>query len=419
VSTAAQSDRSSGDPVGSRRSFRWTAFALGVTAFGAAVSTPLYPEYARDFHFSSGELGLIFACYAAGVLFTIFFVAPQAERIGRKRLLTAGMAFVALAAVVFAFSSSAIWLAVARTIAGVAVGCTTSVATAAMTDLMPDHDQHHVARVSVAANFGAYGIGAAVSGAIVQLGPDPLQLVYILPVVLAIVGVFAIRSTPETAQHLGAPAGRLIQRISVPRGIASAFWVAAGGLAACYAIYGFFGALVPSYLGSQLKVSSPLLEGLVVASMFGTASIVQLATTEIRDRRALLLGFPLLVVGLVGLVATLTSSSPWPILLVSPVLGVAVGLTFMGSATLVDRISPEGDRGELLAGYYAVGYSALAIPTIGVALTSQQIGFAAAGTVFGAILAVTAAGLLYGIYRTPTPGGGGGRPRHPAPTGRR
>ncbi|HTW40183.1 MAG TPA: MFS transporter [Thermoplasmata archaeon] len=405
-----------GGPVESQRAFRWTAFALGVTAFGAAISTPLYPEYARDFHFNSGVLGLIFACYTAGVLFTIFFVAPQAERIGRKRLLTAGMLFVALAAFVFAFSSNAIWLGVARTLAGVAVGCTTSVATAAMTDLIPNHDQHHVARVAVAANFGAFGIGAAVSGAIVQLGPDPLQLVYILPVVLAIVGALAVRSTPETAQALGAPARPLVQRISVPPGMASPFWVAAGGLAACYAMYGFFAALMPSYLGSELKISSPLLEGLVVASMFGTAAIVQLATAQIRDRRALLVGFPLLVISLVGLVASLSTASPWPVLLVAPLLGAAVGLTFMGSATLVDRVAPEAARGEVLAGYYAVGYSALAIPTIGVAVTSDQIGFMAAGTLFGSILAVAVAVLLFGIYRTPTPAGGGGRPRdRPAP----
>jgi MFS family permease len=397
----------------SRRAFRWTAFALGVTAFGAAVSTPLYPVYARDFHFSSGLLGVIFACYTAGVLLTVFLVAPQGERIGRKKLLSAGMFFTALAALIFALATGPVWLAAARTIAGVGVGCTTSVATAAMADLMPNRDQHHVARVAVAANFGAFGLGVTVSGALVQLAPDPLELVYVLPVALAVVGALALRTTPETATALGRPSRRIVQRISVPAPLAPAFWVAAGGIAACYAVYGFFAALVPSYIESVLSVRSPLVEGVVVALMFGTAAIVQLATSEIRDRRALLLGFPLLLVSLVVLVATLSSYTLWPLFVVAPVLGASVGLTFMGSQTLVDRIAPEEKRAEMLAGYYAVGYSALAFPTIGVAVSSQVIGYPEAGTVFGAILAVTVAVLLLGIYRTPTPAGGGGRPRNP------
>jgi MFS family permease len=396
-------------PTGDPRAFRWTAFALGVTSFGAAVSTPLYPIYASDFHFSSGILGVIFACYTAGVLFTVFFVAPQAERVGRKRLLFAGMGFTALAATTFAIAPSAVWLAVARTIAGVGVGCTTSVATAAMTDLMPGHDAHHVARVAVAANFGAYALGCVVSGAFVQLEPDPLQLIYALPVALALVGALAIRTTPETASGHGSVKGRTIQRIKVPPPLAASFWVAAGGLAACYAMYGYFGALVPSYLRTGLSIHSALLAGLVVALMFGMAAVVQLATAQIRDRRALLLGFPLLLVSLVALVATLPSTSPVPILLLAPVIGVAVGLTFMGSATLVDRIAPEQERGELLAGYYAVGYSSLALPTIGVAFTTQELGAGIAGTVFGSILAVAVAVLFVRISRTPTPAGGGGR----------
>jgi MFS family permease len=81
-------------PVGSawmvhspRRAFRWTAYVLAVTAFAAAIPTPLYPIYEHQFQFSSGTLGLMFAAYTPGVFLTLFFVAPQAERVGRKKLL--------------------------------------------------------------------------------------------------------------------------------------------------------------------------------------------------------------------------------------------------------------------------------------------------------------------------------------------
>jgi MFS family permease len=396
---------------GPRGPFRWTAYALAVTAFAAAIPTPLYPIYEQRFGFSSGVLGVVFGAYTLGVLLTLFLVAPLAERVGRKRLLYLGMAFTALGAVVFAFASSVLWLAAARVITGLAVGATTSVATAAMSDLEPYRDQHHVARVAVAANFGGFAVGVALSGLVVQYVSSPSQWVYLLPLLASGVGLLAIYVTPETASELGAHHRSRIQRITVPPGVRRPFWVAAGGIAGCYSIYGFFGALAPSYLRSGLGLSSPAATGAIVALMFGMAALTQLTTAQIRDRRALLLGFPLLLAALVALVLSLPLANVSLLAVVTAVLGVAVGLTFMGSVTLVDRVTPEEMRGEILAGFYSAGYLALAIPTIGVAGASELIGLTDAGVLFGAVLAVGVAVLYWAIQRTPTPPGGGGRLR--------
>jgi len=397
----------SGSP---RRAFRWTAYVLAVTAFGASIPTPIYPLYAARFGFSAAVLGLIFAGYTAGVLAALFLLAPRAEQWGRKPFLAGGMVFTAVAAGVFAAADSALWLAVGRILAGVGVGFTTSIATAAMTDLEPHRDQHHVARVAVAANFGGFAMGALASGAFLTWGPDPVQLVYLMPVVASVIGLLALREVPETASALGQPVHAWIQRIAVPARIRSSFWVAAGGIAACYAMYGFFAALVPSFIRSGLGISSPLTGGVVVSLMFGGAALIQLFSSQVRDRRALLVGFPVLIGATLALAGVLFLHSLLPILAVAPVLGIAVGVTYMGSATLVDRVASESERGEVLAGYYASGYLALAVPTIGVALASVVVGLTGAGELFGAILAA-GVGLLYVvIVRTPTPAGGGGRP---------
>jgi MFS family permease len=191
------------------------------------------------------------------------------------------------------------------------------------------------------------------------------------------------------------------------------FWVSVGGIAACYSIYGLFAALVPSYVRTELGFSSPLVAGAVVALMFGTAALAQLATSQIHDRRALLVGFPLLLGALVALVVVLPLASWMLLVVVTAVLGGSVGLTFMGSVTLSDRIAPEDERGEILAGFYLGGYLALAVPTIGVAETADRIGLPNAGILFGIVLAFAVAFLYWRCYRTPTPPGGGGRPRNP------
>jgi MFS family permease len=400
---------------GPRGPFRWTAYVLAVSSFSAAIPTPLYPLYASEFHFSASVLGLVFASYTPGVLLTILLVAPQADRIGRKNLLGAGMGFAILGAAVFAFAPGVLWLALARFLAGVAVGATTSVATAAMTDLEPYHDAHHVARVAVAANFGGFAVGAVVSGVLVAYGPWSTHLVYGLPVAAGVVGLLGLRTTPETAPDLGVRTRQGIQRISVPAEVRRPFWVAAGGVAACYSIYGLFAALVPSYVRTGLHLPNPAVAGAIVALMFGMAALTQLGTAQLRDRRALLVGFPALLLALVGLVLVLTQSSWEALALVAGVLGVAVGLTFMGSATLVDRVAPSADRGEILAGFYSAGYLSVAIPTIGVGVLSGVVGLADAGIGLGSVLAGMAALLYWETYRTPTPPGGGGRDRSLGP----
>ena len=396
---------------GPRGAFRWTAFVLAVTAFAAAIPTPLYPYYESHFQFSAGVLGLVFGVYAPGVLLTLLLVAPAADSVGRKKLLYLGMALTALGAVVFALASGVLWLALARAIAGLAVGATTSVATAAMSDLEPHFDQHHVARVAVAANFGGFAVGVTLSGILVQYAAHAPQVVYLLPLVASAVGFLAVSVTPETAPKSDSRRPFRIQRIEVPPEVRRPFWVAAGAIAACYAIYGFFAALVPSYVRSELGISSPLAAAGIVALMFGMAAITQLGTAQTRDRRALMTGFPLLIVTLVALVLILPSSIWLFLPVVTSALGVAVGLTFMGSGTLVDRISPENKRSEILAGFYAAGYLSLAIPTIGVAEASTLIGLTNAGILFGSVLALAVVALYIATHRTPTPPGGGGRPR--------
>ncbi|MCI4323517.1 MAG: MFS transporter [Thermoplasmata archaeon] len=402
-------------PVGGRGGFRRTAYVLALTAFVAGIPTPLYAGYARSFHFSSGTLGLVFGSYAVGVLATQFFVAPQASRFGRRPLLGLGMLLAAAASLAFVEATSVQWLVLARVISGLAVGASTSVATAAMSDLEPYRDQHHVARVSVGANFGGFAIGVLLSGLLATWLPEFPHLVFYFAIIGCGTGFWALLGTEETLEPTPGHPRPWIQRISVPADIRSPFWMAAGGVAACYSIYGLFGALVPSYLRESLGISSPAIIGAAVAAMFGIAALSQLATAQVRDRRALLLGFPVMIVALVALAAVLFVSSWVVLLVITAVLGVSVGLTFMGSVTLIDRLAPESERDELLAGFYVAGYLSVAVPTIGVAEASEWIGFTSAGIIFASLLVVAVGFLCVRTYQTSTPPGGGGRVRSAGP----
>ncbi len=384
-----------------------------MTAFGAGLPTPIYSVYEREFQFSPAVLGIVFGAYTAGVFVTMFVVAPLSDTLGRKPVLYAGMALTALSGVAFLLASGVVLLGVARVISGLAVGATTSTATAAMAGLEPRGDQHHVARVAVAANFGGVAVGVLLSGFWVQYGPDPTHLVFYVLIAASGLGLVGVASSPETVAAPDRLRGLRVQRLSIPREDRVPFGVSAGALAACYSIYGLFGALAPSYLRAGLHLQNYAEAAGFVAVMFGMAALVQLGLGQVRDRRALLIGLPVLVAGLVLFMLSLPLGSVPLLVLGAAVLGTGVGFAYMGSVTLIDRVSPAGLRSEILSSFYLAGYLALAVPTIGVAFAVEQVGFEAAGLAFGTVLGAVATVLYFVLRRTPTPPGGEGRPRGP------
>lgn len=423
-----RADRPLGDPLGppareggpgrdadppprSRWPFRLVGFALAVTAFGAGIPTPLYSVYQEQMQFNASTLALIFGAYTLGVLVTMFLVSPLSDGIGRKPVLYLGLGLTAVGGVLFILASTPLGLAVARIASGLAVGATTGTATASMASLEPRADQHHVARVAVAANFGGVASGILLSGVLVQYVWAPTQLVFLVLVLVSALGVLAVAWTPETVRDPLPFRAIRVQRISVPEAIRVPFWISVGGLTACYSIYGLFAALAPGYLRVGLSVGNHAESAGVIAAMFGVAALAQLALGQVRDRDALLVGFPLLLVSLGVMVLSLVYGS-LPLLAAAAILlGTAIGFAFMGAVTLVDRVAPSVERGEILSGFYLSGYLAVAIPTLGVAVAADAVGLASAGVGFGIALAAFAGALTWVTWRTPTPPGGEGWPR--------
>lgn len=403
----------SGPSGTSRWPFRRIAYVLAVTAFGAGIPTPLYAVYEERYGFNSTVLAEVFAAYTLGVLVTMLVVAPMSDTIGPRPILGIGMALTAASGVAFIFATGATTLALARVVSGLSVGATTSTATAWMSSLEPRHDDHHVARVSVAANFGAVGFGVLLSGVLVEYGPDPTKLVFLLLIGASVVGLVAVGRTREEVPVVVRSRWGRARRPSVPSSIRRTFWVAAVALAACYAIYGYFGAMAPTFLRGGLGVSNIAASAGIISLMFGLAAIVQLGLGEVRDRRALLIGLPLILAATFVLTLSLPLASIALLGGGAAVLGVGVGFAYMGSVTLIDRVAPSVERGEVLSAFFVVGYLSLAIPTIGIGITADRLGLLSAATLFGVALGLSVAVLYLFTLRTPTPPGGEGRPREP------
>jgi MFS family permease len=388
---------------------------LAVTAFGAGIPTPLYAVYEHQFQFSSGVLTLIFGAYVVGVLTTSLLVAPLSDSIGRRPVLYVGMVLSAVSGIVWILANGVPALALARVISGLSVGATTSTATASMAVLEPRGDQHHVARVSVAANFGGVASGVLLSGLLVEYAPDPTVLVFLVLIGASVVGAILTFRTHETVPPVGLGSRLRIHRPRVPSEDRLPFWVAAGTLGSCYSLYGLFAALAPTFLRVDLGIGNRALNAGLVAIMFGMAALIQIALGQVRDRNALLIGLPLVVVAMALLLPAFALDSLLLFVLGATVLGAGVGYGYMGSVTLIDRVTPTAIRGEILATFFLVGYLSLAAPTIGIGVSAELIGLGPASFLFGVALALVALTLYLVLRRTPTPAGGEGRARTVTP----
>ncbi len=113
---------------------------IGLGLFASVAPSPLYALYGRLWHLSAVTLTAIYATYAGGILATLLVAGRISDRVGRRPVLLASLATLALSTALFMIGRSAAWLFVARALQGLATGAALSTASAALMDLHPRRD---------------------------------------------------------------------------------------------------------------------------------------------------------------------------------------------------------------------------------------------------------------------------------------
>lgn len=111
------------------------AISLDTMLYGIIV--PVVPYYADRLGASPGELGIIFAAYAAGLLLAGIPMGMACDRYGYKPVLLPGMIGLTLSTVLFAFSDSVFMLSAGRLLQGISSAATWSAGLALVASLYP------------------------------------------------------------------------------------------------------------------------------------------------------------------------------------------------------------------------------------------------------------------------------------------
>jgi MFS family permease len=117
-------------PERAGRPFLILTFAFFALLLGSNLPTPLYAVYRERFGFSSVVLTLVFATYMLVLVPTLLFCGQLSDRVGRRRVIAAGLLTAAVGLALFAAATDTVWLFAARAVQGLSVGMVTGAATA-------------------------------------------------------------------------------------------------------------------------------------------------------------------------------------------------------------------------------------------------------------------------------------------------
>jgi len=360
---------------------------------GANLATPLYAVYERRFGFSSAALTLVFATYALVLAPALLVFGQLSDRLGRRRVMAAGLVTAGSGLALFALATGIGWLFAARAVQGLAVGMLGGAASAALVELDPRPEEHTAALMAALAQAGGSAAGPISAGMLAEWAPAPRVLCYVIVLALTLLGAFAVLRIPEPG---AVTAGRwTMQRPHVPPEIRVAFARLSITSAAVWAICALFLSVVPSYAAELLDTHNLALLGSVCGLILAASCVAQLLARRVTAfAQAQAAGLTLAAAGLAALVAAFPLHSLALLIAAALLAGAGHGIAFLAAQSELNVAAPAGRRGEVNAAFYTLTYLGVAVSVIGTGLLTLAIPLSTAVTIFaatiGAVLLSTA-----------------------------
>jgi MFS family permease len=347
---------------------------------GSNLPNPLFPLYARAYALSPLDITFVFATYTLLVIPALLLFAPFSDSRGRRETLQPAIVVAAVAAGLFAATTSVVWLFVAQAVQAVALGALQGTAAPTLVETDPNEDVRRAAAIASAATLGGAAAGPILAGVLAQYAPLSPRLPYLVEVgLLAVALVVVTRVVPRRRdREPWRP-----RRPTVPREIRARFTAASIAAFVGWAVTGLFLALVPSFVADELGQRNLVVSGVVMAVMLAASAVAAYAAPS----SAATIGIVLMLAGVGGLFAVTELKTLAGLVAVSVVAGVGQGLTFQGALADVNEIAPEERKADVVAALYVVVYLATALPVIGVGALASPLGLVRAIEVFAAVVA--------------------------------
>lgn len=372
----------------------WFVLSLGALLAmmaGASAPSPFYPVLQAEIGFSAATLTAIFAVYAVALLLTLLVTGSLSDHLGRRPVVSAAFALLAVSMLVFWHADSVTLLVLARVVQGVASGLLLSSLSAAVVDLEPPDRPGAAATANSVVPLAGLAVGALVAGAVIDRAASPLTTVF-----AALTAVYALLALvlwllPETSPRHSGAMRSLRPRVGVPVAARSAFLRSAPALFAGWATGGLYLSLGAPLVAQELGGGSHLQQGLVVTTLTGVGALSSFLARGRTSRQITLFGTTALAVGTALTLVALAAGSYAGYLAAAVVAGSGFGTSFLGiMRSITPTVGPD-ERGELFASVFVVSYLAFGIPAVVAGVASPHLGLATTAYAYGGLVIVLSA----------------------------
>lgn len=369
--------------------------AVSLSAASSAP-TPLYHLYQQKLGLSAFTVTLIFACYAFTMVATFLTAARLSDYVGRRPMILAALLLNSISLVLFIIGGAVPVLVAARLVQGVAI----SVGMATLGAAILDIDRIRGPIYNSITAFLGLTLGSLLGGALVTWAPLPMQLVFIVLLGVMLAEMALLVLVPETISRKPGALRMLVPDVTVPAvAVPAILWITPLNMAV-WALGGFYLSLMPTLVAVATGTRSTFVGAVVVATLMATAAATVLACRHTAPARLLNLAALCLAAGVTVTLAGIMLQSVAVMLAGTLIAGMGFGSGYSGSFRILLPLAEEHERAGLLAAYFVESYLSFAVPAVLAGLAVPTLGLVMTSKLYGAAaIALALVSLLIGTMR--------------------
>lgn len=347
-----------------RLAFLSAAVSLVVSFAAAAAPIPLYNIYRAEDGFTNAGISMAVVAYAVGTIAALLVLGRLSNHLGRRLAAIASLALLLLGCLLFLSVHDIGTLLAGRLVVGVGTGLASSSLTSYIVDAAPSRPDW---LGSVAASQGpmlGLTVGGIASGALVQFGPWPRDLVYLVCAGFLLLSAAFIAISPETVTPTPGAWRSLLLRVRVPSRVRHLLPVAAAVFLATWATGAFYQAFMPALVEDQLHTRSPLILGLVFAAYMTPSVLGAPIGGRFTSAVAQRVGMITFLVGMIGISAAVVAGTLVWFIIATIVAGAGQGIAISAATSGLLHGSTLAERAPIFSAIYLLCYGGAAFPSL-------------------------------------------------------
>ncbi|MFE4468095.1 MFS transporter [Leifsonia sp. NPDC056824] len=385
------------------------AFAAAIIALIATFATvgstvPLFNVYRAQDGFTNAGISVAVVVYSAATLTTLLVLGRLSNHVGRRPISIASLSLLLLGCVLLLNVHDLGILVTGRLLLGLGAGLASSSVTSYIVDTAPAKPAWLASVASSQTVMLGLAVGAVASGALVQFGPWPRQLIYLVDVVALLVSIVLIVLSPETVSRKPGARRSMMPSVRVPQRVRHLIPITAAVLLSTWSVGAFYQAFVPALVENQLHTASPLILGLVFAAYMAPSAFGAPLGSRFAPATAQRLGMAVFLIGIIGVISAIATGA-LPLFIASTVIaGASQGIAISAATRGLLSGSTIDDRAPTFSVIYLISYSGATVPALIAGQLTSVLSLSQIVLGYGAFALIATVWTLLGA-RNPHPAG--------------